>query len=669
MSVLLIHSLSEKKSCRRLNHTHRECSKMKTLPFIPFIIIWLCTVINITLDQDGGTVGVVSTNHSKAKSIQSSFLTIPAPFKPLASFDSTQLKNITTDIGLLPSTLNLRLHDSNSNRIYVGVYIIKPNGGASTFLKKEIECPNLSPSIDTNEFVCLLPNPNDNLVFYRPQQGTLYRRVLDKTKELDSILVKHDALFVLDNQFKDDINLAKVSMSRRAGSGTYYVVSDQYPRGKIGRTVELKSTKMNRYSHATTALVTVYYDGLPFSVLSDITSNLDEVYGIVGEGFDQHGGVSEFILKATFADAVQWEKDSGGMSILFAISLHMVTQTYSDDPHFGGAIAGHNNRLLKPFHLNQIESSQQLNRAGGHGNMHEHFYSDLMAFVLESDKQVETDAQGPLMSFIEGATGTSLSKLIFIQHTHSGLLNSAQLVVGNVDSIAKFESLSDKDRSNVVDHFADALDCNLSSVAYQSVREIVNEAFRSCKKVDEDAIHAAKPLMYDVLVGTQNSYAGGAWKDPFHRKTDRSLLYDARNFYDDSDREYARQNNLESIQKLKADADVCTDESKVYYMFMWQTQSDVAVSFHFLHTVSLTFLGEKTGFETPKQVAGTILPAFILRVFVSWRLHYGDLRVGTLLSKALLLGKNGNQVLDTTLMRVKALNKFCRRHGEEASYT
>lgn len=101
----------------------------------------------------------------------------------------------------------------------------------------------------------------------------------------------------------------------------------------------------------------------------------------------------------------------------------------------------------------------------------------------------------------------------------------------------------------------------------------------------------------------------------------------------------------------------------------WQTQSDVAVSFHFLHTVSLTFRGEKTGFETPKEIAGTILPAFILRVFVSWRLHFGDLRVGTLLAKALLLGKNGNHVLDSSLMRVKALNKFCRRHDEEASYT
>lgn len=616
----------EKKSCRRII----EDSKMKTfIPFFPFII-WLCTVIrsnfNITLDQ-ASTVGV-----GVVGKILSSIVTIPAPFKPLASFDSTQLKNITTDIGLLPSTVNSTLHEST--RIYVGVYIIKPNGGASTFLKKEIECPYLSPSIDTNDFVCLLPNRNDNLVFSWPNQDTLYRRVLDKTKELDSILVKYDALFVLDNQFRYEINLAKVSMTRRRGAGIYYVVSDQYPRGKIGRTVELKSAKMNRYPDATTAIVTVYYDGLPGNVLSDITRNLNEVYGIVSEGFDEYGGVNEFILKATFADAVQWENDSGGMSILFAISLHMVTQTYSDDPHFGGAIAGHNNRLLKPFHFNQIESSQQLNGAGGHGKMHEHFYSNLMAFVLESDKQVKMDAQGPLRSFIEGATSTSLSKLIFIEHTHSaswepgldffsllnlnrGLLNSAQLVVGNVDSSAKFDSLSDKDQSDVVDHFADALDCNLSKVANQSFREIVNEAFRSCKKDDKDANHPATPLMYDVLLGTQNSYAGGAWKDPFQRKTDRSLLYDARNFYDDSDREYARQNNLESIQKLKADADFCTDESNVYYMFM--VSLTLCALFHLIlqtntQSHSFTLINLHIRIQTMKHIetSKTILKAFFL---------------------------------------------------------
>lgn len=100
----------------------------------------------------------------------------------------------------------------------------------------------------------------------------------------------------------------------------------------------------------------------------------------------------------------------------------------------------------------------------------------------------------------------------------------------------------------------------------------------------------------------------------------------------------------------------------------WQTQSDAAVSFHYLHTLSLTFRGVNAGFETPKGITGTILPAFSVRAYVSWRLHYGDLRVGTLLAKALLLGERGNRVLDKPLMRLKTWNEFCRRHGEDAAY-
>ena len=100
----------------------------------------------------------------------------------------------------------------------------------------------------------------------------------------------------------------------------------------------------------------------------------------------------------------------------------------------------------------------------------------------------------------------------------------------------------------------------------------------------------------------------------------------------------------------------------------WNTQSEAAVSGHYLHTISLTFRGVKSEFETPKGFSGTILPAFSLRAYLSWRLHVGDLRVGTLLAKSLLLGRNGDRNLDKCLMKVKALNRFCRRNGNGVPY-
>ena len=101
----------------------------------------------------------------------------------------------------------------------------------------------------------------------------------------------------------------------------------------------------------------------------------------------------------------------------------------------------------------------------------------------------------------------------------------------------------------------------------------------------------------------------------------------------------------------------------------WKTQSQAAESFHWLQTLNLTFLGVMDDFVTPKDVSGTILTPFALRVYVSKRLHVGDLRVGTLLAKALLLGRNSSHVLDKSLMRRKALNTFCRKYGEERTYT
>ena len=97
----------------------------------------------------------------------------------------------------------------------------------------------------------------------------------------------------------------------------------------------------------------------------------------------------------------------------------------------------------------------------------------------------------------------------------------------------------------------------------------------------------------------------------------------------------------------------------------YQQHSDAAVTFHWLHTTSLTFRGvNKNGFETPKRMVGTILPAFALRMFELKRLHLGDSRVATWFAKTLLLGKNSGSSLEYK----KCVNRFCRKHGDTATW-
>ena len=97
----------------------------------------------------------------------------------------------------------------------------------------------------------------------------------------------------------------------------------------------------------------------------------------------------------------------------------------------------------------------------------------------------------------------------------------------------------------------------------------------------------------------------------------------------------------------------------------YQQHSDTAVTFHWLHTTSLTFRGvNKNGFETPKQMVGTILPAFALRMFERQRLHLGDTRVATWFGKTLLLGKNSGSGLEYK----KCLNRYCRKVKDPATW-
>jgi hypothetical protein len=95
----------------------------------------------------------------------------------------------------------------------------------------------------------------------------------------------------------------------------------------------------------------------------------------------------------------------------------------------------------------------------------------------------------------------------------------------------------------------------------------------------------------------------------------------------------------------------------------YQQHSDSAVSFHWLHTTSLTFRGvNQNGFETPKQMVGTILSAFALRMFEIRRLHV-DSQVATWFGKTLLLGKNSGSGLE-----YKCLNRYCRDNKDTATW-
>ena len=99
-----------------------------------------------------------------------------------------------------------------------------------------------------------------------------------------------------------------------------------------------------------------------------------------------------------------------------------------------------------------------------------------------------------------------------------------------------------------------------------------------------------------------------------------------------------------------------------------QTFSETAVTTHWLHTIIMTFCRQTSDFATPKGMTESILPAHALHVYITERLHVGDLRVATTKGKALLLGKKSKGLLNKSFMRVKCLNRFCRTHGRRATY-
>ena len=567
----------------------------------------------LNVNDEGGAAGTGNTGKL--------ILLGRPPLEKNQQSSQLQLKQITTDAGLLSSTNNNQNYSPHeATQIFIGVCTTEESNSASTFLTKKKECPHIYRRYGSGPVVSSFPNPKINLVFQLPQRDTIYYKVLEKTKEINAILVRHDALFVPNNQFQEEMKLESVLMARRAGAGTYFIKSSTIPGGKIGRTTDLKSSKRKRYPGATYAVTTVYYEALPNEVLSGVTGNLNSIYEIVKGSFNGYGGgLPQFFLGATFDEATQWEEQSGGMSIFYAVTLHMTTQTISVDQHLGGV--GPLNRVMKAMHLNHIESSQQLNigvklRELMKGEKHEHFYSNLLNdFVIANDRRVASDARGPLTTIIEAVTTRQLSQLNFIQHPHlvswepgddffspqnlsKALLESAELVVGRGVGVASFNSLSGEERSDAVDFFGDTLGCDLSSVADRSLSEIVTTALSTCRKADDEHFISATEIIMDTIEGVQHSKGDGKWKDPFERPTDRSSGSHDPSQYNENDRKYARKNTLKSIRELKAKTDNCVDGGVVNYTFMVRlillccslsNTSKLIILFHFLITLSIGY--------------------------------------------------------------------------------
>ena len=431
------------------------------------------------------------------------------------------------------------------------------------------------------------PNPEEDLAFIQPPIGTLLHQVLEGTKPLIPHLIEHDALYVPSNGYEHEMKLDSVLMQRREGAGTYYIELLR----KLGRTTKLKASQSSRYPN-TIGITTVFYDGLPNEVISPMTDNLRSVYNIISGSFDNNGGLSNFLRTKSIYDAEVWESRSGGLSIYTAIDLHMTTQRFATDQYFG-SIEGFQRGSEKAWHLNQMESSQQLlwsESAVGplveRGIEHEHLRSNLHTeFVIKSDRRVASDTQR-FKSILEGITGRKLSFLTFIPLTHLAswepdldffslsnlnklLSSAAKLVVGDAfDSTTVFGSLTNDQLGRIVDKFGDDLGCELSiAPEWSSFRDVANTAFDVCRT--DDVFVSSKESIYDTLATKLNSRADGFWDDPFQPRTDRSLgAYNARDSYSPRDRQQAREVNLSSIQSLKAKTDSCTDAGNVHYILM-----------------------------------------------------------------------------------------------------
>jgi hypothetical protein len=470
--------------------------------------------------------------------------------------------------------------DINRQPLHVGVLkVVGDNNGVAT---KKNQCPDI-PAVCVDETTYDKVLRKDNHRFAPPAEGTTYANVLDRIKQLQSILGQHDAIYVPKNKFEEQLILhPHLSMSRRHGAGTYFIDEDL----KHGRTTDLKNAQTERYS-SKTGMVTSFWEGYPTEVLTTLNKHLDDVYNdIVKTNF--HEGFPAWLKKATIDDAGTMEKQFGGLSIYSVIAMHMATQSSDDDPQFGGG--GKKYGQMKALHLNMIESSNQLNHIGEQkGVVHEHLHSTWHDYVIRMDKIVEEDVNGPFIAALERATAHKMTDLSFEHQRDSAswapgltlfstsFLNrkfheSARKILSKSFEIGEWGNLQQEKRDDVLDHFVDILCCEelLESIDAAAPVDVISEASKLCKPSNVESMAELKPLLYDILHGVDNSHMNGDWFNPIIGVPERTTgngAYDTNQFSAE-DRKKARDTHEQEIKKLITKADECKDDTIVHFTRM-----------------------------------------------------------------------------------------------------
>jgi hypothetical protein len=475
-------------------------------------------------------------------------------------------------------------HDNFISEVHVGMVKI---GDDNESASKKKQCRHVIPT----DFCLAEPTysielPKDNLHFAHPAEGTTYANILHKIQQLQPKMKQHNAIYVVGHRYESQLKLdPHHSMSRAHCAGTYFIKEIS----KHGRTVDLSAAQAERYP-SYTGIITALWDSFPSKVLSVITNHLRDVYNIVAANFAADGGFSSWLQRATIEDASAMEQKLGGLSVYALISLHLTTQSAEDDPRqFGGG--GKKFGQLKSWHLNLLESSNQLHQKGKQsGDVHENWHSTMHSFVVEADKIVQDDVQGPFADALRKATGYPVTQLSFEHQRDSaswapGLIlfstsflnrkfhESARMILSKSFEIGEWEDLQQEKRDDVLDHFVNILCCEelLESIdAAAPVENIISNALEQCKPSDLDSMTELKPLLYDILHGVHNNHVNGHWFNPIKavpKRTEGNGEYDTDQF-NPEDREKARAVLEKEIRKLKKKADECTDERVVQYTRM-----------------------------------------------------------------------------------------------------
>jgi hypothetical protein len=476
-------------------------------------------------------------------------------------------------------------HDNFISEVHVGMVKIGEDDNESASKKKH--CRHVIPTdVCLAEPTYSIELPKDNLHFAQPAEGTAYANVLHKIQKLQPKMKQHNAIYVVGHRYESQLKLdPHHSMSRGHYAGTYFIKDIL----KHGRTVDLSAAQAERYP-SYTGIITALWDQFPSDVLTTITNHLNDVYNIVAANFAADGGFSSWLQRATIKDASAMEQKLGGLSVYALISLHLTTQSAEDDPQFFGG-GGMKFGQLKSWHLNLLESMSQLNQEGEQsGVVHENWHSTLHSFVVEADKIVQDDVQGPFADALRKATGYPISQLSFEHQQDSAswaqgltlfstsflnrkFLESASKITGKKSfDVTEWSNLQQDKRDDVLDHFVDILCCEelLESIDAAAPVDVISEASKLCKPSNVESMTELKPLLYDILHGVDNSHMNGDWFDPITAVPERTTgngAYDTNQFSAE-DRKEARDTHEQEIKKLITKADECKDDTIVHFTRM-----------------------------------------------------------------------------------------------------